>query len=126
VILTSEPSSATDALALAVALRSDVDSLLEADPSLGPRRLRAGVACGPVVVGAYTGERAGIAAFGPATSAARRLVDAAGAGRILVDAMALELAGPGWDARKVGTQPLRGARQARPVFELIGPAPEPR
>jgi class 3 adenylate cyclase len=126
VILTSEPSSATDALALAVALRSDVDSLLEADPSLGPRRLRAGVACGPVALGAYTGERAGIAAFGPATSAARRLVDAAGAGRILVDAMALELAGPGWEARKVGAQPIRGARQARPVFELVGPAPEPR
>ena len=113
-------ADARAALDVTLELRAAVDRLLEDRAEMGPRRLRAGIARGPVVAGAVGGRRRSFAVLGPPTAAASRLVDAAGAGRILVDAATMDEAGPRYSTRKVGNQPGRPGEPARPIYELEG------
>lgn len=107
---------------LVLGLRSSVNQLLRDRPALGPRRLRAGIAFGTVLAGASGGRRRSFSVFGPATATATRLVDAAGAGRVLCDQASLDRAGAGYESRRVGSQPARGHFPAQNVFELLGHA----
>lgn len=107
--------AALDAVAAVAGLRADGQQELQA---------RVGIATGQVVIGEIVNETAGEAGavVGETPNLAARLQSLAEPGSVIIDSTTRRLAGPAFELEDRGAHPLKGFREAVPVWRVAGEA----
>ena len=102
-------------------MRATFDQLVSTRPSLGPRRLRVGMATGWALCGSIG--RPGqlrYTALGDTVELARQLRDAAPQGAIVIGSETEPLVNGGFECEEAGMQPLKGGKAPIKIFQILG------
>jgi class 3 adenylate cyclase/tetratricopeptide (TPR) repeat protein len=117
----SSEEDAVRALRAAVRIRSDVREL--PGPEARPVEIHCGVAAGEALV--TRSPRAGLRVVGDVVNLAARLQSAAGAGEIIVNEIAGQLAGQHFALHPVPPLTLKGKAEPVPALRVAGPGGDP-